>query len=105
MRLVVTDGQLRKITAEVTKRIRKTLNETGKDEVDMISALNDSEMFSKVMLSIWLNVDCGELLRCLVFNSKWEVRNRRTTEGSAHSSIDQTLRRNERNRLCESGNS
>lgn len=35
------------------KKIRKTLIETGKDEVDMISTLNDSKTFSKVQFLIW----------------------------------------------------
>ncbi|CBK25087.2 uncharacterized protein [Blastocystis hominis] len=42
-------NELRKTTGEVMKKIRKTLIETGKDEVDMISTLNDSKTFSKTV--------------------------------------------------------
>ena len=56
----VSDGQLRKVTAEVTKRIKTTLHETGKDEVDMISTLNDSKTFSKVLFLAWFQAQTVE---------------------------------------------
>ena len=52
--------QLRKTTIEVTKRIKKTLATTGKEEVEMVPILNDSKMFSKVCYGISIHLQTVE---------------------------------------------
>ena len=49
-------NELRKTTIEVTKRIKKTLATTGKEEVEMVPILNDSKMFSKVYYGISIHL-------------------------------------------------
>ena len=103
--LIASKRKLRKITAEVTKRIRKTLSETGKDEVEMIPTLNDSKTFSKVYSGSCFYIDGGELLCCFLFNSKWKTGDWRTDEWSINTTIDEAIRRDEWDRLGESRNS